>query len=65
MLGGDLVLGKQLRVRVDEGPDHPVAPSSGREVEGGSTEAISGHEVLDVLVVDLWAADKRAKQLVI
>ena len=65
VLGGEAVLGKHHRPRVDEDLDRLVVPGSGRKVEGDSTNEVVGHEVLGVPVVDLAAADEREKQLAI
>ena len=65
VLGGEAVLGKHHRPRVDEDLDRLVVPGSGREVEGDSTNEVVGHEVLGVPVVDLAAADECEKQLAI
>ena len=65
VLGGAAVLGKHHRVLMDEGLDRHLIPGSGREVEGISAKGVVGHEVLEVPVVDLSAADEREKQLAI
>ena len=53
------MLGEQIEVSVDENLDRLVVTCSGRKMEGGSTEAVAGHEVLGVPGLDASVADER------